>query len=571
MADASVQLDPIDAALIASRFEGITREMGAILLRSARSPVFAENRDFVTAVFDAERRMVAQMAYIPVLLGSIPYAVDGVWEFAKADVRPGDVFLVNDPYHGNNHLPDMTIVQPVFVTDELRFWVATKGHHADIGGASVGGYNPSAKTIWEEGLRIPPVRVWRDGKKVESVWSMIASNVRLPELVVGDLDAQVGACAVGEQAIQAVVERFGVEAIRVAMDEQLARSERAMRSLIEGLPDGEYRSARLLDWPVLPDGEVPRIALRLVIEGDSITFDYSESSSQIAVYYNSTFANTAASSYIALLAVLDPDISVDAGALRPLEVVALEGTLANAALPAPTTMCTTVTCAVIVEAVWEALAEAVPELAPAAWARRGFAGVSTGFDVESQLPFAVIHHFGKGGAGASLGHDGWHHLGPVSSMGGSRSPDPELFEVRSPHRIVQYELIPDSGGAGEWRGGAGTRYAVMFTSDTAAVVLEPSGMSERTVPPGIRGGAPGSVARAWVETAEGEHIAIVEPVIHRARAGDVLVTESCGGGGYGEPRRRDPAKVIADVREGVVSPEAAVRTYGLDPEALAGR
>lgn len=568
MADAPPTIDPVDAALVANRFEGITREMGAILLRSARSPVFAQNRDFVTAVFDAGPRMIAQTAYIPVLLGSMPYAMEALRDFAGDDVRPGDAYLLNDPYHGNNHLPDMAVAAPVFIDGTLRYWVATKGHHADIGGASVGGYNPSATTIWEEGLRIPPVTLQRGGENVASVWSLIGANVRLPDLVLGDLEAQVGACAVGGRAIAEVAGRFGFDTVALATEEQLARSEAAVRSLVEALPDGVYSSRRLLDWPPLDGDDRPAIALRLVIDGDRIVFDYGGSSEQIAMYYNSTFANTAASSYIALLSVLDPDIPVDAGALAPLEIATREATLAHAAQPAPSTMCTTVTCAVVVEAVWTALAQAVPDLAPALWARRGFAGVSTGFDAESQLPFAVIHHFGKGGAGATNGHDGWHHLGPVGSMGGSRSPDPELFELRSPHRILRCELMTDSAGPGQWRGGAGTHYAVEFLSEGSAVVLEPSGMWEDTAPEGVSGGRSGSVARAWVETAGGETIPVTEPVIHRGRTGDVLVTESCGGGGYGDPRRRDHGRVLADVREGIVSPEAATAVYGLDAGAL---
>ena len=197
------------ATVIANRLEAITREMGAAILRSARSPIFAENRDFVTAIFDDRLRMVAQTAYIPVLLGSTPFAVQAIQDYFADDIEDGDVMILNDPFMGNNHLPDITVVRPVFFQGRPRFWVLTRGHHADIGGSGAGGYNPEARTVWEEGLRITPSKLYCAGKYHRGLWTMILANVRLPSLVEGDLQAQVGATRLGERALLGLLDRFG--------------------------------------------------------------------------------------------------------------------------------------------------------------------------------------------------------------------------------------------------------------------------------------------------------------------------------------------------------------------------
>jgi N-methylhydantoinase B len=218
-------LDVVLTTVLANRLDSICREMGGAMLRSARSSIFAENRDFATAIFDATPRMVAQTAYIPILLGSTPWAVQAVSDFFGDDVADGDVMIFNDPYLGNNHLPDITVLRPVFRDGRVRFWMVTRGHHADIGGGGAGGYNPDARTAFEEGIRITPSKLYQAGRYNKALWRMILANVRLPSLVEGDLQCQVGATKIGERSIHAVLDRYGDETVGAAIEETVARSE----------------------------------------------------------------------------------------------------------------------------------------------------------------------------------------------------------------------------------------------------------------------------------------------------------------------------------------------------------
>jgi N-methylhydantoinase B len=571
MTAADLAIDVILATVIANRVEAITREMGAAMLRSARSPIFAENRDFVTAIFDARLRMVAQTAYIPVLLGSTPFALEAISDYFAGDVEDGDVMILNDPFMGNNHLPDITVVRPVFHQGDLCFWVLTKGHHADVGGGGTAGYNPEARTVWEEGIRITPSRLYRAGTYNRELWTMLLANVRLPFLVEGDLQCQVGATRLAETALLQLVQRYGLPVIDAALEETLARSETQVREQLRAIPDGVYRAERQLDAVGRGPIAQPSVRLALVIDDDTVRFDFEGTDLQVPTYHNSTYANTAASCYNALFSTIDPSIQLNWGSLQPIAVHAPEGTLVHANNGAPTTACTTALCAVIVEAAWQALAQAVPELGQGLWHRQGIAGMSSGQNPRTGKPFAVIHNFSKGGSGAVRGFDGWDHLSPVSSMGGARAPDPELFELRSPHMILNYEYHPDSAGAGTWRGGHGAHYRVRFTDGSTTMALAPSCFSAETAPAGVCGGYAAPTAWAEVTLANGERLAFDGPILFRPQPGDVLDLHSTGGGGYGDPRARPVDAVLGDVRAGLLSPEKATRDYGVvvDPATLA--
>ena len=434
-------MDPILMTVITNRLEGVTREMGAGMLRSSRSPIFAENKDFVTAVFDHQLRLVAQTAYIPVLMGASPFAVKAISDHFGDDVEPGDVMILNDPYRGNNHAPDISVMKPVFFAGELRFWVLSRGHHADIGGGGAAGRNPHAATAWEEGLRIPPAKLYRGGAYNRDVWEIILLNVRLRNSVEGDLQCQVGACNVGEKALEQMLERYGCDRVDGAIEEVLDRSEVQMRERIAAVPDGVYHASRQLDH-VLEDGPGgrPAIRVRLEVKGDTLRCDFAGSDAQIPVYYNSSYANTVSSCYIGLFSTIAADVSVNEGCMRPVEVSAPEGSLVNPREGAPTTQCTVATCATIVEAVWMALSQAVPERVQAGLGAHQRGRRHRPEPADRPKPAAFILHFAKGGGGATQGFDGWNHISPVSSMGGSRVPDPELYELTFPHRILKYEL-----------------------------------------------------------------------------------------------------------------------------------
>jgi len=563
-------LDLILLTVIASRLEAITREMGAGMLRSSRSPIFAENKDFVTAIFDRQLRMVAQTAYIPVLMGASPFAVKAIRDHFGEDVHEGDVMILNDPYHGNNHLPDISVVKPVFFGGELRFWVLARGHHADIGGGGTAGRNPNAKSIWEEGLRIPPARLYQSGKYNRDVWNLILLNVRLPVLVEGDLQCQVGACNVGERALWDLLQQYGCESTDRAMEEILHRSEVQMRARLRDIPDGVYSAERQLDH--LLDGnraKRPTVRLKIEVKGENLIFDFSGCDPQFPAFYNSSYPNTVSSCYIGLFSTIAPDIKINEGAMRPISVLAPKGSLVNPEEWAPTTQCTVTTCAAIVETVWLALAQAVPELVQSGWSRPN-AGAGAALNRRTGRYAAFILHFTKGGGGATFGFDGWSHISPVSSMGGSRVPDPELHELTFPHLILQYEYKKDSAGAGKWRGGYGASFRLQFVEDGTTLSVHTGNVSDETAPFGLARGHNAPLAKVKMRLAGGEVIDVRQATILNPRKGDIVEFYSAGGGGYGDPYERPVDAVAEDVIAGLLSEEKALEEYGVvvDPHTL---
>ena len=555
------RLDPVLLTVITNRLEGITREMGAGMLRSSRSPIFAENRDFVTAGFDKHLRMVGQTAYIPVLLGASPFAVKAIAEHFAEDVQDGDVMILNDPFRGNNHLPDISVVKPVFFDGELEFWVLARGHHADIGGGGSAGYNPLARTAWEEGLRIPPARLYEGGRYNRDMWNMILLNTRLPVLVEGDLHCQVGACKVGERALKELLRHYGPETLERAMDQMLDSTEAQMREEIRRIPEGTYRAERELDEPVDGD-ERPTIRLALSVARDRLILDFAGTDPQIPAYYNSSYPNTVSSCYVGLFSSLSSDIRLNEGSMRPVEVVAPEGSLVNPREGAPTTQCTVTTCALIVECVWLALAQATPDFAQAGWARVNIA-IGSGLNPRTSRPVAFIYHFTKGGGGATEGFDGWSHISPVSSMGGSRVPDPELHELSTPNLILTYEYRKDSAGAGKWRGGYGSIFRVRFESGGTLLSCQLGNMVPETAPFGLLGGKDGDLGRVAVEKANIEVMNFQRSTLYSPTKGDILECYSSGGGGYGDPYERPVELVLADVIDELLSVEKARENYGV--------
>ena len=565
----SERVDPILLTIIANRLETATREMGAGMLRSSRSPVFAENMDFVTAIFDNQLRLVAQTAFIPVLVGASPFAIKAVSDHFDDDVHEGDVMVVNDPYHGNNHLPDITIVKPVFFEGRLRFWVLAKGHHADIGGGGAGVYNPKAKNIWEEGLRIPPVKLYRRGIYNSDLWNLILLNVRLPVLVEGDLQCQVGACSIGEKTLWQMLQQYGAKNVDAAIEHVLSTSEMQMRARIRDIPDGAYSAVRQLDYIAPENGKRPPVKLSLHVRGDTLHFDFTGTDSEIPIYYNSSYPNTVSSCYIGVFSTIAPDVRVNEGSTRPMSVLAPEGSLVNPREGMPTTRCTVDTCAVIVETVWLALSQAVPSSVQAAWGRANAAS-GTAFNPRTGRNAAFIFHFTKGGGGATFGFDGWSHISPVSSMGGSRVPDPELHEMTFPHLILEYEYRKDSAGAGQWRGGYGTCFRVQFEDNGTSLSIQIGSGSRETAPFGLIGGLPAVPGRVSVRKASGEITECLETTLYRPAKGDIAEFYSAGGGGYGNPHERPVEAVVGDIAAGLLSVEKAENDYGVvvDPGML---
>jgi N-methylhydantoinase B len=566
----TVGVDRILVSVIGNRLDAISKEIGQTMLRTSRSPIFSEARDFVTAIFDNQQRLVAQTAYIPVLMGALPYAMNAIAEAFAGDINDGDVFILNDPYRGNNHPPDITIAKPLFGDGQLLFWVVSKGHHADVGGAGVAGYNPGALSIWEECVRIPPAKLYVGGEPNRALWDMILINVHIPFLVEGDLHCQVGACNIGERSLRKLVDKYGAPALYSAIEQIFDASEAQMRAAIREVPNGTYRGERFIDTDGIDKQNLIPIRVSLGVDDESITFDYSDSSPQVAGYINSTIANTTSSSFLALFTSIGSGIRFNHGALRALEVIAPLGTVTNPLEPAPVTGNTISASQAIIEAVWVALAEAVPERVDACWAR-WCAPATMGLNPRTGRPFGDIHFMCKGGAGASLGQDGWDHLGTVVCAGGLRAPDPELHELVDPYTVLQYEFWPDSAGAGQWRGGMGTIYRFSVDAPGIAAANFGGGNRPETAPFGLVGGQAAPPHELYLRKRSGESIEVDAETFYALDEGDVYEIYESGGGGYGDPRQRPVAQVVADVRDGVVSADAARERYGVvvDPQTFA--
>lgn len=561
-------IDPIQVSVISNRLDAISKEIGLTMLRTSRSPIFSEARDFVTGIFDKELRLVAQTAYIPVLMGALPYAVKSIAESFSGDINEGDVFILNDPYRGNNHPPDITIAKPVFFNGEIQFWSVCKGHHADVGGGGVAGYNPGAKSVWEECIRIPPAKLHMAGKLNRSLWDTILINVHLPFLVEGDLNCQVGACTIGERSLLALLKKYGPDKIYNAIEAIFTASETQMQAVIRQVPNGVFKAERLIDHDGINKDRMIAVRVALKVEDETLTFDFSDSDPQAAGYVNSTLPNTASSAFLALFTSIGSEVRFNQGALRALDVIAPAGTVVNASEPAPVTGCTIASAQAIIEAVWLALSQTVPEKVDACWSR-WCAPASMGFNPRTGRPFGDIHFMSKGGAGASKGLDGWDHLGTVVCAGGLRAPDPELHELVNPYTVLQYEYWPDSFGAGEWRGGVGTIYRWRVEADGIAVANFGGGNRPETVPFGLEGGMAAPPHQLYLHK-NGDVITVDAESFYAFDTGDIFEIYESGGGGYGDPKKRQIDKVREDVINGLVSIEKASEDYGvvIDPETF---
>jgi len=434
------RVDPITVSVIQHRLHAIVEEMGEAMLRTSYSQILNSSRDFSTAICDPDGRLIAQAEHVPIHVGALPWAVHSLRKFFGDGVRPGDVYLLNDPYHGNNHLPDLTAFVPVFLpvgrTDAQRpeaveapqaervpaemnnrfvFWSINRSHQSDIGGATHGGYNPGATEIWQEGLRITPLKLYDGGVLREDLLHMIATNLRHPRDFRGDLAAMIGSARVGERRVMALLDEYGVETTLAGVDAVLDGAERQTRACIATWKDGVYRGEAVLD----DDGHRYRdVYVRATVtkKGSDLTVDLSDSHPQVVGFVNSSYANMRAAVAMALAYLIDPHTPKNDGTFRPIRVIAREGTVVWANPPAPVTLCTNHCAQEIGEAVIKALAGACPDRAMAGWGRR-FRIAIQGRDPRSGRPFIWHMFHARPGGGASSAGDGWPSEAPA---GGKR-------------------------------------------------------------------------------------------------------------------------------------------------------
>jgi N-methylhydantoinase B len=576
VAQSPVVKDVILRAVIANRLDTICQEMGTALERSSRSPIFAEALDMSCGICDAAGDLVSQLNGIPILAAAGTFSVKEILKRYGADIRPGDVFFVNDPYMGGTHLPDIGVITPVFDHDQLVLFCVTRAHHGDIGGAVAGSYNSKATELYQEGIRIPPIRVMTAAGPIQELWDLIALNTRNPQMLTSDLLAQLGACRIGMRRLKELFTRYSSPLVTSVLDDLLKQSERLTREHITRLPDGQYVGEQWLDDDGHQDHPI-YIRVTVTVQGDDLLVDFTGTDKQVKGFVNSAFVTSSSAIYMACLWALSPEIPRNSGAFRAIRIHLPAGSLVNPRPVAPVTFSTLTPAGEIITALFNAFSQCVPKRLPADFARSceySFYGT----DPRDGRFYVGFSFCGLGSGGGRAGVDGNPYMAPISNYGGIRAPNIDANEVQYPHITLIHEFEPDTAGAGTWRGGPGVRYAVKFYGENPHIVMFADGMK---IPPrGVGGGQFGSRGQAWIESAVGSEKRLLEGKSDSIslKDDDVVVTISSGGGGWGDPLKRDPQQVRNDVINGIISAQAAHDLYGVvlvnssvDPAATAAR
>jgi len=552
-------IDPILLSVYARTFRSITDEMSISMQQTTRSPILCEAKDYVTGLYDAEGRMLEQTENLPILAFSLAPVCKYIRSYFGDDLHPGDVIFHNDVFSYGNQNNDVAVYKPIFFEGELVAWTAVKGHQADIGGAVAGGYNPNAVEVWQEALRIPPVKVYEKGNLRKDVWNLIFANIRF-DIVQHDMKAEIGACRVGERRMLSLLEKYGRDSFEAHKNTLFDATRRMMESEIATIPNGVYKGDGRVYYDGRHEGSRFTVRVTITVEDKHIKFDYSQTDAQTNGFVNGTFTSSASATILTLLQMVNPDIPHNEGMVGPIEIVIPEGTILNAGYPKATTFGNHL-CPPNAEAIQRALAPVMPDRVTAGW-NNLLCSLTTGVDPQKQEKYVDIGFMGlKGGSGALRGCDGYDHIGMIDASGGVLDQDYEMFEQQTPHLLRKHEYLMDSAGPGQWRGGLGVETIFSIGSEDTQVVIFGDGDFEPAF--GLFGGGGGTLNFIRLEYPDGR---VVTPrnkdLITGVPRGTIYHQQAGGGGGYGDPHRRDRAKLAEEVRDGLVSPEAARTVYG---------
>ena len=558
------EVDPATFEVVKNSLYSAAEEMRVVLAKTAYSPILKLAGDYSCGIFDVHGEMVAQGPDLPIHLGSMPPAVQAVIR-AWDRFEPGDVFIHNDPYDGGSHLPDVNVVTPAFTDGRLIGFACTRAHWPDIGSATPGSYG-AVSEIFGEGLRLPPVRLYAAGAPVREVEDIIFANVRTPHERRGDLRAQVAANRRAVARLEVLAKRYGVSRLMRIMQGVMDYSEILMRKALAGLPDGEGRFEDVCDGDgIIAPGDTEdrtfAIRMHVVKQGDRLTVDFAGSDGQVAGPMNAPLAVTASGIFTAVKTMADPNalIPPNSGCWRPVTVKAEPGTVVHATMPAPVVYANHEISHRVCDMLFGAMASFMPDNVMAC--SQGTSAILTlgGVDHRSGERY-VSYETIKGGFGARPTKDGINAV--ASGISNTMNTPIEILEMSFPLRVERYELRPDSGGAGKYRGGLGTRrvWRILGNPSHAAVCCE------RAVSPpfGLLGGRPGAAMALTVVEPDGTRRRPPTKGAFIAPAGSEIWFEVPGSGGYGEPAERDPEKIRADLRDGYVTADAAKRDYGFD-------
>lgn len=567
-----MSIDPITLSVIQAGLQLVCDEMDLSFSRAAFSPVIAEANDRSDGIYAAEDgALIAQGAGgLPVFVGTMQYStrtlIQMIAEGRAAKPQPDDIYIVNDPYLGGTHLMDVRFARPFYRDGEIFCWLSNTGHWPDTGGAVPGGFSASATAVEQEGLRLPPVRLFKQGVMDEEIYAIICSNIRVADQRIGDVKAQAAALMVGEARLNELLDRYGDVTVSGAIAELRTRAARQMRSFVGEIPDGTHSSVAWID----SDGVVNEpLAIRLGVtrDGDDLIFDFTGSSAPCLGPMNSVLATTLSSVYLAMRHIF-PEVPMSAGAFEPLKVVGVENTFLDARYPRPVSGCAAEVSQRIAEAVFAALIDVLPDRVTAAPAGTSGNFALGGHDPAKGRDF-VMYQLSGGGYGGNSDHDGLSN--GCSTIGISKAPPVEIMEQAFPVLYYRYALREGSGGAGKQRGGFGLDYEMELRRGTAraSFVMDHG----RFGPQGGAGGGDGAMneVTVWRDGVAytPEHLSKEQDI--PLKPGDRVHVRTPGGGGYGDPLARDREAVLNDVRLGLYSPAQALEKFGVTVNDEVGR
>lgn len=552
-------LDPITFSVILNRLTSITTEMGIAISHTASSALLALTHDFSCTVYDARGQQIAMRDGLPIHTGSMHLVLGRMIEAFGSDLQDGDAIACNNPYSGNTHIGDLAIASPVFHDGTLLFWTAIRAHQLDVGAPAPTSAWAAAKNVWQEGLIIPPVKIFEAGRPRTDLINLYLANIRWPDMLEGDLLAQVGATRVGAAKLRDLAARYGNETMQDFCDEVVAYAARRTAAEFEAMPDGVYHGEAWYDFG--PELDAPDVRCSVTISGEEIHIDFSGSAVQYDGSMNASYGVLQAAAGIPVMMAIDPDIPHNEGCLRRVTVTAPEGTLCNASYPAATALATVLPGDVMQEAVIRALARAIPDRVPAGGCHLANVPMFTGIDPNTGEYWGFETWNGGGGGGAAPGTDGWPMHGTNAAHGGLQCASIESTELLRPIRFEWWELEPESMGLGEQIGGAGARVAIRPLHDTKVIYCCDG---QRNPPCGINGGTPGAGGGSYIEEPPGGKRRILGREVYVDMTPEHLwVGVSTGGGGYGDPIHRPAEQVRTDVRDGLYSRAIASDIFGV--------
>lgn len=548
-------IDPITFAVIKSGLDTIVDDMAYAVMRTARSPIVRDVLDYSVTICDRQGRILSQAKTVALHLGAVPDAIEVVRERFAGDLFPGDVIVLNDPYDGGMHLPDIFMFKPIFSGERLLGFSVVIAHHCDVGGRVPGSNASDSTEIFQEGLRIAPMKLYERGAPNKTLFKIIEKNVRLPELVLGDLDAQYATCNIGEREMLRLFQRYG-DALEGYFDRLIDYGEELTRKAIASWPDGDYRFTDYIDGDGFSPAPIP-IVVKITVKGDHLWVDFAGSSPQVKGAINSTLSFVKSSTYLTIRCALDHDVPNNAGVYRCITVTAPDGSILNPKMPAPVAA-RALTGYRVVDTVMGALAQIAPKKLMAAGEGGNTVVAIGGYHGPERKPFVFVDMI-NGAWGGRADKDGIEGItNPSQNM--SNLPI-ETIEARYPLLMEEYSLREDSGGAGEFRGGLGLVRQYRLLADTAVLQLRAD--RHEHPPYGLFGGQPAASSLNLMKVGDGDWRVLPAKVTLEIGKDSVIRHEQAGGGGWGDPGKRSPAAIAADIGNGKITPERAERDYGV--------